>query len=177
MVFIKGRGRDFCPALAERTAFLGRAACGAAMAVALLVAAVGRSQDEFGDASSQTLTGKAWTALGAGEFDKVALFTDKCRELYADEAEKQEAGLKDFLPAEKAHDAWALNDVGTCCFIQGQALEKQDRKADAAAAYKTLVESYGHAQCWDPKGWFWRPAEAAAQRLKQLDFDAVLDEK
>ena len=177
MVGIKGRSAAVRTVPPRRITVVGRVACGAAMTAALLVAAVGRSQDEFGDSSSQTLTGKALTALGSGQFDKVALFTEKCHELYANEAEKQQAGLTDFLPAEKAHDAWALNDVGTCCFIQGQALEKQDRKADAAAAYKTLVESYGHAQCWDPKGWFWRPAEAAAQRLKQLDFDTVLDEK
>jgi len=150
--------------------------CAVTMA-ALWIAGVGRAQDEFGDASSQTLTTKAWEALGSGNFDKVALFTAKCQELYAKEAEKQQAGLTDFLPSDKGHDAWALNDVGTCCFIQGQAFEKQDRKADAAAAYKKAAESYGFAQCWDPKGWFWRPAEAAAQRLKQLEFDGVLDAK
>lgn len=177
MGVFKGPGRTSRRPPFWRTATSRRAACSTVVAATFLAAAAGRAQDEFGDHSSQTLTGKAWTALGSGEFEKVALFTDKCRELYADEAEKQQADLKDFLPAEKAHDAWALNDVGTCCFIQGQALEKQDRKADAAAAYKQVVEAYGFAQCWDPKGWFWRPAEAAAQRLKQLDFDVVLDEK
>jgi hypothetical protein len=92
-------------------------------------------------------------------------------------AGKQQGGLTDFLPADKAHGVWALNDVGTCCFIEGQAFEKQGRKTEAAAAYKTLTTSYRFAQCWDPKGWFWRPAEAAAGRLDQLDFDAVLDAK
>lgn len=150
---------------------------GVALIAAVLAVASAGAQDEFGDASSQTLTGKAWTALGDDDFDKVAVFTDKCLELYGEAAQKQQAELQDFLPAEKAHDAWALNDVGTCCFIAGQALEKQDRHADAAAAYTQAVESYGYAQCWDPKGWFWRPAEAAAQRLKELEFETVLDEK
>ena len=150
----------------------------AALAAGLLVPAAAAAADvDFGDSSSQTLTGKAWAALDKGDYDSVAAYTDRCRELYADEAEQQQGELTDFLAAEKAHDAWALNDVGTCCFIAGQALEKQDRKADAAAAYEKIVASYGYAQCWDPKGWFWRPAEAAAQRLKQLNFDAVLDEK
>ena len=154
-----------------------RRVSGVVIAAVAVAAASAGAQDEFGDASSQTLTAKAWTALGEGDFDKVAVFTGKCLELYADDADRQQADLEDFLPKEKAHDAWALNDVGTCCFIAGQALEKQNRPADAAAAYRKLVDSYGYAQCWDPQGWFWRPAEAAAQRLKQLDFETVLDEK
>lgn len=132
---------------------------------------------DFGDQSSETLTRGAWKALEEGKFDAVSAYADRCRELYADKALKQQAELTDFLPQDKAFDAWALNDVGTCCFIEGQALEKQDRHADAAAAYTKVVESYGYAQCWDPKGWFWRPAEAAAQRLKELDFEAALDAK
>lgn len=151
--------------------------CGVLIGVSCVAGGAAPAEEDFGDQSSQTLTGKAWEALGRGEFDRVALFTDRCRELYAEQAAKQQAELKDFLPAEKAHDMWALNDVGTCCFIAGQALEKQDRPADAAAAYEKVVESYGYAQCWDPKGWFWRPAEAAAQRLKELEFETVLDEK
>jgi hypothetical protein len=143
----------------------------------LAAMATAPAAEDFGDYTSATLTGKAWQALAAGDFDKVGVFVGKCRELYAAEAGKQQGGLTDFLPADKAHGVWALNDVGTCCFIEGQAFEKQGRKTEAAAAYKTLTTSYRFAQCWDPKGWFWRPAEAAAGRLDQLDFDAVLDAK
>lgn len=142
-----------------------------------LTAARSPAAEDFGDHTSATLTGKAWKALAGGEHDKVAAFTGKCRELYAAEAQKQQKALTDFLPADKAHSAWALNDVGTCLFIEAQSLEKQGRKADAAAAYRKLTTSLGFAQCWDPKGWFWKPAEAAADRLKQLEFDAVLDAK
>jgi hypothetical protein len=35
---------------------------------------------------------------------------------------------------------------------------------------------YGFAQCRDEKGWFWKPAQAATERLKLLDFDAILSE-
>lgn len=151
--------------------------CGFLVVGSWLVGGAATAEEDFGDHSSQTLTGKAWAALGSGDLEKATVFTGKCLELYAEEATKQQAELKGFLPADKVHDAWALNDVGTCCFIEGQALEKQDRKADAAVAYKKVVESYGYSQCWDPQGWFWRPAEAAAQRLKQLEFDGVLNEK
>jgi hypothetical protein len=152
------------------------AAAAFAAAATTMLAAVSPAQD-FGDHKSSTLTSKAWEALGQGKYDAAAAYVGKCRELYESKALEQQKGLKDYLPADKGHDAWALNDVGTCYFIDGQLLEKQGKKKEAAAAYKKLVGDLKFAQCWDPKGWFWKPAEAAAMRLKQLDFDAVLDAK
>ena len=126
------------------------------------------------DLSSQALTTKAWESLAAGDLAAALEATTKCRELYAAEADRQQAGLDDFLPADKGHDAWALNDVGTCLFIEGQAHEKAGRAAEARAAYLKLVDGYGFAQCWDQKGWFWKPAQTAADRLEMLEFDATL---
>jgi hypothetical protein len=131
---------------------------------------------DFGDHSSQTLTTKAWQSHERGDLAETLAFTAKCREMYAAEAAKQQEELTGFLSAEKGHDAWALNDVGTCCFIEGQALEKAGRKADAITAYRRLVDDYGFAQCWDTRGWFWQPAKAAQDRLDELEFDASLAE-
>lgn len=126
--------------------------------------------------SSQALTSRAWNALGSEQLDSVFEATTTCQKLYTDEAKRQQAALSDFLPAEKGHDAWALNDVGTCLFIEGQALEKAGRREEAASAYRKLIADYGFAQCWDEKGWFWKPAQAATERLKLFDFDALLAE-
>jgi hypothetical protein len=131
---------------------------------------------DFGDHSSQALTTRAWQSLERGDISEALAFTAKCREMYAAEAAAQQRELTGFLPAEKGHDAWALNDVGACCFIEGQALEKAGRKADAIAAYNRLVDDYGFAQCWDTRGWFWQPAKAAQDRLDELEFDAALAE-
>lgn len=128
------------------------------------------------DLSSQALTAKAWEALAAGEVDAALEAATKCRELYAAEADAQQGALDDFPPLEKGHDAWALNDVGTCLFIEGQAHEKAGRTAEAVAAYRRLVDEYGFAQCWDKKGWFWKPAKAAADRIEALEFDTALAE-
>lgn len=133
------------------------------------------SAQDFGDLSSATLTKKAWEAFAAGDGDLVLAYTGTCRELYEAEARKQQASLVEFAPAEKAHDHWALNDVGTCLFIEGQLAEKQGDKAKATTAYRHLVDTLKYCQCWDTKGWFWKPAEAAADRLKELDFDATLE--
>jgi hypothetical protein len=134
----------------------------------------GIAQD-FGDQSSATLTKKAWEALAAGNGEHVLAYTGKCRELYAAEAKKQQESLTDFATADKAHDAWALNDVGACLFIEGQLREKQGKPKEAIAAYRELTDELKFCQCWDTKGWFWKPAEAAAGRLKELEFDAKLE--
>lgn len=126
--------------------------------------------------TSQDLTTKAWKALGAGEVEAALEAAGKCVELHAAEAGRQQADLDDFLPLEQGHDAWALNDVGTCLFIAGQAHEKAGRTAEAVAAYRRLVDDYRFCQCWDEKGWFWKPAQAAADRLEALDFDKALAE-
>jgi hypothetical protein len=133
-----------------------------------------RAQD-YGDHSSATLTTKAWESLAAGDADLVAAYVGKCRELYEAEAKKQQAGLAEFAPAEKAHDFWALNDVGTCTFIEGQSLEKQGKKKEAIEAYRRLANELKFCQCWDTKGWFWKPAEAATGRIKELEFDQKLE--
>lgn len=131
---------------------------------------------DFGDHSSATLTARAWGALDAAQLELALAYTDKCRELYLAEARKQQASLADFAPDDEAHRLWALNDVGTCLFIEGQAHEKAGRTAEAVAAYRRLVDEYGFAQCWDKKGWFWKPAKAAADRIEALEFDTALAE-
>ena len=131
---------------------------------------------DFGDQASSTLTTRAWQALERDDVAETLAYTAKCRELYADEAARQQAALAEFLPVERGHDAWALNDVGTCCYIEGQIHEKADRKAEAVASYRRLVQEFGFAQCWDKRGWFWHPAEAAQDRLDALEFDTALAE-
>jgi hypothetical protein len=141
----------------------------------MLLASGLTSAQDFGDHSSATLTTKAWESLAAGDGDLVAAYVGKCRELYEAEAKKQQAGLAEFAPADKAHDFWALNDVGTCTFIEAQSLEKQGKKKEALAAYRRLADDFKFCQCWDTKGWFWKPAEAAAGRIKELEFDQQLE--
>lgn len=130
---------------------------------------------DFGDHSSATLTRKAWEAYGNETYELAMAYINRCKELYLATAKKQQASLSAFPTGEKTHDYYALNDVGTVLFIEGQLREKQGKIPEALAAYRILAEELGFAQTWDEKGWFWRPAEAAAARIKQLEFDAMLD--
>ena len=128
---------------------------------------------DFGDYSSSVITTKAWQALDGKNYPAVLGYTNKCIESFKSQALDMQKGLKEFAPKETASQNWALNDVGTCYFIQGKALDDQGDKKGAIAAYKFLVDNLSFAQCWDPKGWFWKPADAARKRLAELQFDAA----
>lgn len=120
---------------------------------------------DYGDHTSVTLMVKAWDALGAGQYADAVAYTEKCAELYEEEAMKMQASLSEKAPKGKEHDYWALNDVGTCYFIRGEALVKLNKDAEALEAYNVVVDKLYYAQAWDPKGWFWSPASAAKQKI------------
>jgi len=125
---------------------------------------------DFGDYTSETLTVKAWEALANNDTENALAYTNKCLELYEPEAKKMQSSLSEYPweSKEKIFSYWALNDVGTCLFIKGEALRKADKKEEAKAAYSKLIKEYSYAQCWDPQGWFWKPAEAAERQLEEL---------
>ncbi|MEI6491034.1 MAG: beta-glucanase precursor [Verrucomicrobiota bacterium] len=129
---------------------------------------------DFGDFNSATLTSKAWKASEAKDFASAVGYAAKCIETHGAKAvEQQKALTAPLTEKEQIFAQWALNDVGTCYFIQGQVLEKQGKTKEAIASYKYLVDNLAFAQCWDTKGWFWKPAGAAAGRIKALEFDAL----
>jgi hypothetical protein len=143
----------------------------AALALAVSPAA---AQVDFGDHRSETLTAKAWDALGRHDLDAALTYVNKCISMYEAEAKKMQASLSAFPanePKEETFRYWALNDVGTCFFIKGEILKQKADSKGATEAYGKSAE-LSYAQCWDPKGWFWRPGEAAKQKILELSFDA-----
>lgn len=125
---------------------------------------------DFGDYTSSTLATKAWQALSDKDLDAVLAYTGKCLDLYQEKAKTMQNSLTEYPweSKEQIFSFWALNDVGTCLFIRGEAYANAGNKEEAVKAYKMLVDEYYFAQCWDPKGWFWKPAEAAQQKLEEL---------
>jgi len=130
----------------------------------------------FGDYRSVTLATKAWQALDQGDIEGVLAYTNKCIELYAEEAKKMQASLDDFPKGsadggsnQEVFNYWALNDVGTCLFIQGEAFRKADMTEEAKQAFNAVINDYGFSQCWDTQGWFWKPAEAAKEKLEMIE--------
>ena len=133
-------------------------------------------QLDFGDRTSATITSKAWGAMNAKNYSDAAAYAQECVRMYEKQAVEMQKQLKEPVPntdKEAVSKLWALNDVGTCLFITGQALEKLEKKPEALAAYKKLVDTLPFAQCWDPQGWFWKPADGAKGRVKALEFDSL----
>ena len=127
---------------------------------------------DFGNASSETLTGKAWEALQNGKYKDVELYVNKCLELYGDKAKEMQAELAkkgDYAPEGKEFDYWALNDVGTCLFILGRAYYIQGLNDKAKEVYNRIINDYTYAQCWDTQGWFWKPAEGAKDQILLME--------
>ena len=146
-----------------------------AITLALVAAASANALPDFGDHRSETLVAKAWDAYGSKNFDDALAYVGKTVELYEGEAKQMQASLKELPRRESKEDTfkrWALNDVGTSLFIKGETLLKQGDKKAAREAFDKLVKEFPFAQCWDSKGWFWKPADAAKKRLAELEFDA-----
>ena len=131
----------------------------------------------FGDFRSETLTTKAWGALGEGDLEGVLAYTNKCIELYAGEAKKMQNSLTEYQQGanEEIFKLWALNDVATSLFIQGEAYRKAEKKDEALSAYKRVVDEFSFGQAWDPKGWFWKPAEASKEKISMIETGSNLD--
>ncbi|MBF0330465.1 MAG: beta-glucanase precursor [Candidatus Omnitrophica bacterium] len=122
---------------------------------------------EFGDFKSSTLVSKAWGELEKNNLNGVLAYTNKCIEMYAADAAQMQAGLKNYVSGDndEVFKQWALNDVATSYFIQGEAYLKAGKKEESKQAYSKVVNDFTFGQCWDSRGWFWKPAEAAQKKL------------
>jgi len=132
---------------------------------------------DFGDYRSVTLTTRAWEALEKGDIEAVLAYTNKCIELYGEQAKKMQASLTGYVVGanQDIFNNWALNDVATGLFIQGEAYRKAKMMDEAKEVYQKLIDEYTYGQCWDPKGWFWKPAEAAKEKLNMIASGSTLD--
>ena len=141
----------------------------------------------FSACAQQPCLKRAWAALNGNQFAQAIDASNDCIDKFSTRAFRDQGALeaaKEKLPPtgavdssfdkKKVFDRWAVNDIATTFFIRGEAAE-QLLKHSKGQQYKQLaVVSYTHAQrlsygrCWDPQGWFWSPAEAAADRLVAL---------
>lgn len=119
------------------------------------------------DNSSNYLVQKAWSSLAARDFDAAASYANKAIELYAPRAREMQASLTAYPSGgkEQIFEYWALNDVGAAFFILGEAYRNAGQPQEALKTYQKIIDEYSYAQCWDPQGWFWKPASVAQDRL------------
>ena len=136
------------------------------------------SSYNFGDFRSSTLATKAWKALGDKDLDGVLVYTNKCLELYSENARAMQAGLKEYPVGDdqKIFSFWALNDVATCLFIQGESYRQAGKMDDAKKSFNRVIQEFSFGQTYDAaKKLFWKPVDAVKEKLdmmvKGLDLD------
>jgi len=134
-------------------------------------------EDKEKNISASELTEAAWRANLKRKPEEILKQTEKCIKLFEKEALKMQNALKAPIPTggnqglnrDAVEDQWALNEVGTCYFLQGKAYEQLNKPEQALKSYRKLVTELPYAQCWDPGGWFWKPAKAAQKRITALE--------
>lgn len=122
----------------------------------------------YKDFGSATMNTEAWKALNENDPGAAIVYTKKVIEMYEGEAKKMQTSLSEYAweSKEKIFSYWALNDVGTAYFIQGEAYKKAGYIKEAKEAYSKVVNDFFYAQTWDTRGWFWKPAEAAEKEIE-----------
>lgn len=111
-----------------------------------------------------TMVNKAWQASADKDYPALFAYTQECVRRHSEEAKQMNDALGGFAPDDEAAKHWALNDVGTALFIMGHAYADLGMHQEAAQTFQTLADDYQWTQCWDPKGWYWHPAQGAADK-------------
>lgn len=135
------------------------------------------SKESLNNESSFALVAEAWEALKNDDLVSVIRLTDICVNRYGKRARQMQEELDDYMTGTKEmiQSKWALNDVATALYIQGKALQNVNRHKEAKVAYQRLVNEYKFGQCWDPKGWFWKPAEVAQENMTMIESGIFYD--
>lgn len=132
---------------------------------------------DFGDYTSAVLMQKTWGAFDAKDYYRTIIYASKIVELYGGVASQMQASLSEY-PSGSNEDVfkyWALNDVGTALFVLGEAYRKSGKKEEAIKVFERIVKEFGYAQCWDGRGWFWKVAMVAQDKLAMADAGADMD--
>jgi tetratricopeptide (TPR) repeat protein len=120
------------------------------------------------NSSSENLTQNTWKYYGEDDYKKAEFFAKKCIDLYLESAKQQQKEITKMPQANFIPYYWAVNDVGTCCFILGEIYTKQNKISDAVKMFETVVNDIYYSQCWDPKGWYWQVAAVCRDRLNKI---------
>ena len=129
----------------------------------------------------------AWAAFEKSDYPSAITAAGECIEDFSGKAIKDQhtleassektplvGAVESAADRKKIFDRWAVNDVATAYFVRGRSAELLFRKSKnlkykqlAQRSYEAATQlTYG--RCWDPQGWFWSPAESAADRISAL---------
>ena len=114
------------------------------------------------------VTGKAWKALGQKNWQEVIKQADYADSRWGDRARQLNRELDGYPEGESARNFGVLNELATITLLKAQALEKNWEPEAAARVYEQVITDFKYGQCWDKKGWWWKPAETALDALNRI---------
>ena len=119
--------------------------------------------------SPKEFVARAWDFSGKNDLQKVIEVTNECEKLFGKQAKDQEISLSDFPARGKEKDFDILNYVGTCLFIQAEALMNNGKTEEAQLLFHRIIDEFKWAQAWDPsRGSFWSVAEKSQASIDML---------
>ena len=127
------------------------------------------SKYDFSDTSHWNLTVSAWERLAAKDYEGVFAYAEKCLELYEAEAKEKAKSMHNFVGFGHEDDYAVVNDVATSHYIMGEAYMRMGDPANALKKFDLVIQEYPYAQCWDPKGWFWKVAEVSKKNIDKIE--------
>lgn len=124
---------------------------------------------DFSDSSHWNLTVCAWESLAQKDYDGVFAYANKCLEIHEPKAKEMAVGMRSFSRPGHEDDFALVNDVATSHYIMGEAYMKLGKTPEAIKEFKYVIAEYPYAQCWDPKGWFWKIAEVSQKNIDKIE--------
>jgi len=130
--------------------------------------------------SSKEIVRRAWEASGRRDLEQLSEIVDQCLEVYGPQAKELHGLLTGFPIRGEEEEYSVLNAVGTCVFIQAEALMNNGKTEEAVVLFKEAMEEYKWAQAWDPsRGAYWSIAEKSQASIDVLSgkVDEEVEEK
>jgi hypothetical protein len=127
------------------------------------------SKYDFSDPSHWNLTVSAWEHMAQKDYEGTFAYAEKCLELFEVEAKESAKKMHTFVGFGHEDDYSTVNDVATSHYIMGEAYMRMGNTDQALKEFNIVIQEYPYAQCWDPKGWFWKVAEVSKKNIEKIE--------
>ena len=118
--------------------------------------------------SSTELVRQAWDAHAQSDVEKTFEITQRCIDLYGEQARKEQASLRQLPRGADIASYQILNDVATCYFIQAESYMRRGKYEQAIEVFTLIIDEYSFAQAWNPFGWYWHIARASQDSIERI---------
>lgn len=111
-----------------------------------------------------------WGASNKDDLDTISALLDEILTGYEGRAKVLASQLKDFPPRANINDYEVMCNVAIMLFIKAETLMRHGKNDEATKLFKTVIEQYPWAQCFDPsRGSYWSVREKAQASIDMMN--------